>query len=122
MTISHFRPRFLHLHVSCCFYFGRFCYSHHAQRFSNGFKLGFVVFKQSVTHIHDIRKCILFRLKIIQSGFGTARVWSGSHLLCDFLNGRHRHHIKVAAPALVIDEETVFDASLDGLLGRLHPL
>ncbi len=28
----------------------------------------------------------------------------------------------MAAPALVIDEETVFDASLDGLLGRLHPL
>lgn len=43
-------------------------------------------------------------------------------LVCYFLYGSNSGHIKMSAPALVVDEEAVFDAALDGLLGCLHHL
>lgn len=43
-------------------------------------------------------------------------------LFCYFLYRGHCGHVKMAAPALVVDEEAVFHAALDGLLGRLHHL
>lgn len=44
------------------------------------------------------------------------------YLLCDFLDGGDRRHVKVATATLVVDEQAVFDAALDGLLRRLHHL
>lgn len=39
-----------------------------------------------------------------------------------FLYRSNRSHIKMATSALEVDEEAIFDATLDGLLGRLHQL
>ena len=45
-----------------------------------------------------------------------------SYLLCYFLYRSNGGHVEMATPALVVDEEAVFDATLDGLLGCLHHL
>lgn len=39
-----------------------------------------------------------------------------------FLYRSDRGHVKMATSALEVNEEAVFDAALDGLLGRLHQL
>lgn len=44
------------------------------------------------------------------------------YLLCDLFNGGDRRHVKVATAPLIVDEQAVFDAALDGLLRRLHHL
>lgn len=44
------------------------------------------------------------------------------YLFRDFLDGSNRGHVEMATPALEVDEEAIFDAALDGLLGRLHQL
>ena len=42
--------------------------------------------------------------------------------LCDLLDGCHGGHVKMATPALVVDEHAVLHAPLDGLLRGLHHL
>lgn len=44
------------------------------------------------------------------------------YLLCYFLYRSNRSHVKMATSPLEVDEEAIFDAALDGLLGRLHQL
>jgi len=44
------------------------------------------------------------------------------YLFTHLLDGGDRGHVKMAAAALVVDEEAVLDAALDGLLGGLHHL
>lgn len=44
------------------------------------------------------------------------------YLFCDFFYWSHSCYIKMAASPSVVDEHTVLNPSLDGLLRRLHHL
>lgn len=52
----------------------------------------------------------------------SARELLAPYLFRDFFDRSDRGHVEMATPALEVDEEAIFDAALDGLLGRLHQL